>query len=59
MIHKMIQYPYIDAVENDPEDDRRWLKKMIQYSHTEIAEDDLAEIDDEDVWWCSKNSYDI
>ena len=32
---------------------------MIQYLHTKIAEDDPAKIDDEDVWWRSKTSYDI
>ena len=35
------------------------IQEMIQYLHTEIAEDDPAEIDDEDAWCCSKNSYDI
>ena len=27
----------------------QYVQKMIQYSHTKIAEDDTAEIDDEDV----------
>ena len=31
---------------------------MIQYLHTEIVEDDPAEIDDEDVWWRSKIAKD-
>jgi len=35
---------------------------MIQYLHTEVAKDTQhshTEIDDEDAWYCSKNSYDI
>ena len=33
----------------------QYVQKMIQYLHTEMLEDDPDEIDDEDVWWCSKN----
>ena len=35
---------------------RRWQKEDWRKM---IAEEDLVEIDDEDVWCCTKTSYDI
>ena len=49
MIHKMFQDSYVDAARVIPEDD--WINM--------IAEEYPIEIDDEDVWCCTKTSYDI
>ena len=35
---------------------RRWQE---EYWRKMIKEEDLADIDDEDVWCCTKTSYDI
>ena len=53
MIQKMIQFSYTNVIDDESIYTYRCYtnktQKMIQYLHTEIAEDDLAEIDDEDV----------
>ena len=55
---QMIQYPHTDTAKYYLEDDLvfiyqqkmiQHIQRMILYIHTEIAEDDPVEIDDEDV----------
>ena len=59
MIHKMFQYSHTDTIEDGPKDEATYDDDPEDDWRKMIAEEDPAEIDDEDVWCCTKTSYDI